>query len=294
MKVSKVTAADRYLRIAVFGSESVGKTDFLLRGPGEVLVFDVEGRIASFAGNERIKPFSKVEYDEHRIVADFVEAATEVRTGNTPFKTFGLDSMTDLELRIDKLDGFSTKLASDGRSPLKGFQLADKRTYLEREVLNATLTGPSKAHFVWTAHQKNVWVGRDMQGFQPDATRNFSHYFDLVFHMQLDKQTKARTAIVTKSNYGAILPVGMVITNLGWEHLSAIIKNEVAVDNVTMDEIVALFEKTGRKKDQLAAWFTESGFIKRDDKWKFNAEEKLRIAGLLRTEIEDLEAGVAA
>jgi len=289
MKVSKVTAEDRKLRILLFGGESAGKTDFLLRGPGEVLVFDVEGRIASFAENERIKPFSKVEYDEDRILHDFVEAATEVRRGKTAFKTFGLDSVTDFELRIDRLNGFDTKLAGDSRSPQKQFALADKRTFLETQVLNATMTGPLSAHFVWTAHQKNTWVGRETAGFQPDGTRNLSHYFDLVFNMQLDKRTNHRTAVVTKSNYASVFPVGKIIENLGWDHLEPIIKHHVALDEVSREAWVDAFAKAGyTAASAITQWLATHQFTN-----PLSTEDKHRAIGMLKTEIEEKSEAAA-
>jgi hypothetical protein len=294
MKVSKVTAENRYLRICVFGRESVGKTHFALSGPGEVLVFDKEGRVAAMADTPGIKPFSRVDYDERNVVADFVEAATEVRTGNTPFRTFALDSWTDFELAVDRIRGFETRLQTTNAT--KTFELADKRQYLERSVLSPALTGPTRCHLVVTAHEKNAWAARtsgggaETIGKDPDGTRNLSHYFDLVFHMQIDPKTRARTAVVKKSNYQSVFAIGQVVPNLCWQLFTPIINRQVAVDEITNESVLELFTKAGYDGAARGKWLAENGFQQRDNKWNLTAADKHRAAGLLRTEIEEKEA----
>jgi hypothetical protein len=104
-----------------------------------------------------IKPFSQVDYDRKKLVPDFISAANEVAAGATPLKTFGLDSWTDFELAIDRDRGFEAKLQSAG--PVKAFELADKRAYFERAVLNPAFTGPIRCHFVVTRPREEP-VGR--------------------------------------------------------------------------------------------------------------------------------------
>jgi hypothetical protein len=295
MKISKVTGANRFLRILVYGKHSVGKTHFALTGPGEVLAFDVEGRINSMADKQEIPPFSQVDFDERKIVAELVDASTEVRSGTTPFKTFVLDSYTDVEIAIARLKGWDTKLAQqDRRDPTKNFELADRRLFLETQVLNATLTGPTKAHFVWTAHEKNQWIGKETVGKDPDGTRNLMHYFDLAFHMQIDPQTKKRVALVVKSNYQSYFKVGDVVTDLNWSMLAPIIEGKIKTDEISSDKIKEAYRAAGAPDGNIGVWFETAGFKKVEGAWKLTPEEKLRALGLLTTMIDEKGRGAAA
>lgn len=302
IKIGSAKKSGRKLRLALFGKDSVGKTFFGLDGPADVIVFDSEGRIAAMNDVPQFAQKFKgeipiIEFDERNVGQDLVDAARAMRAGQyngpsgKPFETFVVDSWTTIEKLFVQNCGIDT--IKDDRVRIRN--LGDVRKRIENEVLNPAFTGPTKCHMVVIAHEANEWSGQQVAGGKPDATRNFKHYFDIVFHMQRERtqngQEGKRVATVVKSNYAHILPIGTRIENLTWNdpRLQKIIAGEVEIVAVPNSELNALFQKAkaigNLPEEKIGNWLKANGFEVVEG--KISPEDSHRAKGLLETIIEE-------
>lgn len=286
IKLGTARKTGRRLRIATFGAESVGKTHLGLSGRRPV-AWDSEGRIDSMV--DVFGEFPKIEYDPNCIAADLVEASRSLRAGTLrapdgePFETFVIDSWTTIEKEFKRQQGIDT--TSDDKVRVKN--LGDERKLIEQQLLNPVLTGPTKCHIYVTAHQALLWnANTRTDGWKPDATRNFKHYFDIVLHMQREAgNTQRLFAVVVKSNYQHIMPIGQRIEKLSWEHFADIINDHVGLVPVPTTELKRLHREAGSPDSDISTWLRTNGFQIVDR--NISPEDSHRAKGMLQTIIED-------
>lgn len=287
IKINYLDKASRKLRICLFGRDSSGKTHFGLSSPGPVLVADEEGRVASMS--DTFGPIPAIQMDPKHPWTDVLEAARAVAAGTLndakgkPFGSFLVDSWTVIEKSFEAASGLDL---SSGNLLARREAQAALRKRLELELLNPMLTGVTKAHMIFTAHEANVWNpdAKGVIGKRPDATRNFAHYFDLVFHMERDGQR--RTATVVKSNYQHILPIGTKIENLSWAHdaFAKILESDIVP--VPISELVALHAQAGSPEGSFGKWLVANDFPVDENK-RLAPNDTHRAKGVLTTLIED-------
>jgi hypothetical protein len=282
----------QYLKICVFGPEGTGKTHFLLSAP-KPIVFDRETRALGL--RDTFGDFAMIRHTSENAVSKLLQYITAACNGEIPYETFGLDSWTVFERAFVESLGISTRTGSTSTKSTKNFDLADARETIEKQLLIPALTVPNpRCHIVFTAHQKNRWgptrgdgSGVGTIGFAPDATRNFSHYFDLVVNMQIDRQTQKRSSVVIKSVFPTFLPVGKVVEDFGWHHLQPIIAGNVKREKVDMKQLLELHQQAGSPEGKLGQWLISAGFPISKENPSLSQEDALRAKGLLEALIEE-------
>jgi hypothetical protein len=215
----------RHLRICIFGKGGVGKSHLAYSGPKPV-GFDVEGKIQSFV--QIFPDIRAVDFNKINIVREYQESVAMAMDGRfQDCETFVLDSWKVLETAYKATMDYDVDHTQQGKLA-RGRQ----RERIEQDLLDP-IKGTTKCHLVYITHEANAWSepgdGKlHTTGKCPDATRNFDHYFDLVIHLQYDAQRRRRFAVVTKSNYQQLFPVGMVIEDPTWETFMPIIHPRAA------------------------------------------------------------------
>ena len=294
MKLRAPRRTNRKLRIGIFGTTAVGKTHFALSGPGPVIIYDSEDRVDAMS--DQFPDFQVVERDDRNPVVDVLSCAYDAKTGKDPCGTFIIDSYTTIEKWFRK----NAKIVVEQTGgKARASQLGDLRMAIENDLLNPLFTGHSECHLVAICHSANVWQGQQVVGQRADATRNFPHYFDLVFHMERDPVHNASapfrsTARVIKSNYQSEFPVGRVIENLNWSHFARIINNEVTIEAIPLKQIVALYERAGKPSGSLGAWLLSVGIPLNEAKKTLTPDESQLAKGLLESLIEDAPQDIPA
>lgn len=225
-KLVQATAERRTIRLLVYGKGGSGKTHLCLSAPGPA-IFDAEGKHKNFVGV--VPPFQSVDYDKNRLVAEFAETVQMAMAGRfSGVETLVGDSWTMIEKAYratmnDNLDGKQSQIAR-GR----------QRERIELDLLDP-LRGTSAVNIIFTAHEANEWSDpADGQlrtlGKRPDGTKNLEHYFDIVMHLQYDKQSRRRTGTITKSNVQHLFPVGKVIQNPTWADFEPLTRPSAATE----------------------------------------------------------------
>ena len=205
-----ITDEQMFYKVLAYGPRGVGKTHFMLSAP-EVAVLDLENRAHHF---RTLFDFKIAGLDTIESVR---EGFREIIRGGIACKTVGIDSDSAMYQRL--VDKYTTT-NKDGK-PVTDYVLVNK----DMLAFTGFTFSIRNKNVVLLRHQVDKLIRQGNQ-FQKDGVKSkgdaqIEYAVDFILRFAWDG--KQRVAVVEKSVYAQVLPVGSVLRDPSWSSLMAAI-----------------------------------------------------------------------